>query len=152
MSPPASHDHGAFESGIIARLWQHCEDHALGVVTSGDTGFLLTQNPDTVLCPDVAFVSAERHRQRDSSEAFFPGAPDLAVEIVSASNSMREVEQKAQQYLAAGATLVWVINPQRRAATEYAPTKPPVTLGISDALDGGAVVPGFRLPLRRIFR
>ena len=77
--------------------------------------------------------------------------PDLVVEIVSPSDSMREVHEKAQMWLRFGVVLVWVVYPDSRTIAVYQSGAPVVTLTEDDTLDGGPVLPGFTLPVRDIF-
>ena len=80
----------------------------------GEAGYVLARNPDTVRGPDLSFIARERLVGFDDSR-FFEGAPDLAVEILSPSNRPGEVRAKAPEYLAAGARLVWVVDPSARS-------------------------------------
>src|ERR1035438_3607622 len=97
--PPAGFDHGDQENEIMFLLTQHARKHKLGRVVTGDTGFRL--NDRTVLAPDVAFIRKDRVKAI-RSERFAKGAPDLAVEIVSPSDGIRQYTRKVKQYLAAG--------------------------------------------------
>jgi Uma2 family endonuclease len=81
----------------------------------------------------------------------FPGAPDLAVEVLSPSNRWRDVREKVADLLAAGTRLVWVIDPPRRKVTVYRALLAPHVLGPTDILDGEDVVPGFSLPVSALF-
>jgi len=77
---------------------------------------------------------------------YWPGPPDLAVEVMSPNDSKPEVERKVQEYLRKGVRLVWVVFPRKPAVAVYRPGAPVEMLGESDALDGGEVVPGFAFP------
>jgi Uma2 family endonuclease len=108
---------------------------------------MLTRTPDTVRAPDVSFVRTE---QLVDTDHFFPGAPDLAIEVISPSDSYREVRAKVREYIAAGAGMVIVIDPDDQTATVT--TRERTTdLTINDTLDGADVVPGWSLPLRELF-
>lgn len=96
-------------------------------------------------------MSAERLAATVRRGPFFEGAPDLAVEVVSPGNTRREIAGKVRDYLAAGSRAVWVVNPERRTVTVHRPDREPERLAGSDVLDGGPVLPGFRLPLSEIF-
>ena len=76
------------------RLAQYVEEHDLGAVYAAETGFILARNPDTVRAPDVAFVSRERLRAAAAAPGYWPGPPDLAVEVVSPSDTFSEMEGK----------------------------------------------------------
>jgi len=144
---PAGEEHGGIGLAIAARLWNHVQTHRLGKAYNADTGFVLRSSPDTVRAPDAAFVRADRvvHLQQ-----YFPGAPDLAVEVISPNDRYTEVEEKVREYLAAGSRMVVVIDPRRHTAIVHTPAATQ-RLSIDDTLDGADVVPGWRLPLRELF-
>jgi len=148
---PAGFDHGAIISNIHYLLTAHVKTNKLGVVLGAETGFLLSSSPDTVRAPDVAFVTASRVPGAGRPAGYFPGAPDLAAEVVSPRDTVEEVEDKVDEYISAGARLVWVINPKRRSVTIYQPDANPIVLRDGDALDGAGVVPGFRCAVSEIF-
>jgi Uma2 family endonuclease len=99
----------------------------------------------------VAFVSTERLPEGRVPEAFLRGAPDLAVEVLSRSDNPVDVQQKIRDYLEAGARLVWVAAPQARTVTVYRPDGSARLLREPESLDGEDVLPGFSLPLVRLF-
>ena len=112
-----------------------------------DTGFILSRNPDTVRVPDVPFV--RKARELDD-RGFFPGAPDIAIEVVSPSDRLTEVRRKVGDYLRAGTLLVIVIDPDTQIAWTYTQSGQR-ELTINDSLEGLDVVPGWTLPLRELF-
>ena len=116
----------------------------------GETGFVLARNPDTVRGPDLSFISRERLKDLDDAR-FFSGAPDLAVEILSPSNRRGEMHAKVADYLAAGARLVWVVDPKRKSVTTYRTLLSPRRLELNEAIDGEEVFPGLVIPLTAIF-
>lgn len=148
---PAGFGHGAVVLKIAGPLWQHVESRKLGLVLAAETGFRLASNPDTVRAPDVSFVRRDRLPEGGLTTAFFAGAPDLAVEVLSPDDRVFDVEQKIADWLAAGASAVWVVNPKSRTIAIHRPDNAPQTLVVPDTLDGGDVVPGFRLPVADIF-
>ena len=150
MSPTGG-KHGILTSRINSALAQYVEANASGETFGAETGFVLTTNPDTVRAPDAAFVSRERIPPGDFPEKFWPGAPDLAVEVISPSDTLYEVEEKIEEYLEAGVKLVWIVNPKKRTVTIYQPNAQPQTLTEADTLDGREVVPGFQYSLARLF-
>jgi Uma2 family endonuclease len=115
------------------------------------TGFTLATNPDTVRAPDVAFVSRERLKKVKSASGFWPGAPDLAVEVVSPGDTYTEVEEKAIDWLAAGARMVLALNPRKRTVTVYRSLNDIVILNDDATLDLDDVVPGFKILVKDIF-
>ena len=122
----------------------------LGLVTGPDGTLQLMAN--LVRIPDVAFTSWDRLPGRQRPAAPVPHlAPNLAVEVLSQSNTPGEMAVKRQDYFAAGVELVWEINPDARTVAVYTSVTDITTLTAADALDGGAVLPGFTLPLRDLF-
>lgn len=148
---PAGFDHGMVAMRIGSLLLAHVDNHKLGVVVGAETGFVLARNPDVVRGADAAFVAAARVPATGWPVKFWEGAPDLAVEVLSPSDTIEQVEEKVDDYLSAGTPLVWVINPRRKTVTVYRPGGKPVILAESDTLEGDAVVPGFNCLVRRIF-
>jgi Uma2 family endonuclease len=143
---------------LLARLAIFVEDHELGDVTGADGGFRPDpEHPrDTELAPDVAFVRADRLPSRTSPEyaKALRLAPDLAVEVVSPSQSRRDLAAKARLFLSFGTRLVWVVLPKQRQVDVFriGSDEPSATLGIDDTLDGEDVVPGFSYPVAALFR
>ncbi|MDT4898998.1 MAG: hypothetical protein QOH25_4075 [Acidobacteriota bacterium] len=150
MSPTGG-KHGILTARITLALAQYVEANGLGETLGAETGFILATNPDTVRAPDAAFVSRERIPPGDFPEKFWPGAPDLAVEVISPSDTLYEVEEKIEEYLEAGVKLIWIINPKKRTITIYQSNIEPQTLTEADTLDGREVVPGFQYSLARLF-
>jgi Uma2 family endonuclease len=148
---PARHEHGRVAVRFTWRLAQHVETNNLGVVYAAETGFTLATNPDTVRAPDVAFVSRERLDEAKRASGFWPGAPDLAVEVVSPGDTYTEVEEKAIDWLAAGARMVLALNPRKRTVTVYRSLNDIVILNDEATLDLDDVVPGFKILVKDIF-
>jgi Uma2 family endonuclease len=148
---PAGGEHGAISAGLIVQLGAYVRKHKLGRVFTSETGFWITRDPDTVRAPDAAFVRTARIPKSGLPIGFWPGAPDLAVEVTSPSDTLEEVEDKVQQWLASGTALVWVVNPKRRTVTVYSSPSQATILAVNDELDGGEVLPGFRIRVSEIF-
>lgn len=148
---PAGFDHGAIIMNLGAPLSAHVRSNNLGVVCGAETGFRLASDPDTVRAPDIAFVRRDRIPASGRPVGFWPGAPDVAVEVLSPGDTVFEVDQKVAAWLTAGATAVWVVNPQRRTVTVHRATGAPRTLSEQDTLDGEDIVPGFRLSVADVF-
>jgi Uma2 family endonuclease len=123
----------------------------LGVVFGAETGFKIASSPDTVRAPDIAFVRRERIPESGIPKEFWPGAPDLAVEVLSPGDRIKAVEEKVGDWLASGASAVWVVDPKRKSVTVYRSLKDTQTLLEDDELDGQTVVPGFRCRVADIF-
>lgn len=142
--------HAQVQARVITLLDAWVRSRGLGQVL-GDAGFLLARNPDTVRGPDVSFVTGDRWDAVEDKSRFFPGAPDLAVEILSPSNRAGEIHAKVADYLAAGARLVWIVDPERRSVTIHETLLAPRRLGPRDVLDGGDVLPTLAIPVESIF-
>jgi Uma2 family endonuclease len=148
---PAGSEHGAIIVKLTVRLGYHVEANDLGVCFGAETGFKLASDPDTVRAPDVAFVRRERVPESGIPKKFWPGAPDLAVEVMSPDDTLKEVEEKAGQWLASGASAVWVIDPKQRSVSVYRSASDVTRLSEADELEGQEVVPRFRCKVSEIF-
>ncbi len=153
MMTPASPVQGRYASRLSAALLAFVEEHALGEVYTAEPGFLLKPEPEpTVRAPDVAFVRKDRIPKEEEQEGFWPLAPDLAVEIVSPSETAETIQEKVRDYLAAGTRLIWLVYPKLKIVVEYRSDRQIRQLSIEDSLEGGEVLPGFQHPLKNLFR
>lgn len=150
MEPPPGIEHGSWAARLTAYLLFYAEPRQLGRVI-GEAGYILERGPDTVRGPDVSFVTTERWRQAIDRTGYFEGAPDLAIEVASPGDAHRHLAAKATSYLRSGSRLVWVVWPIRRSIEVFSPGAPPFQLSGADVLDSGEVLPGFRLPVSRVF-
>lgn len=148
--PPPGTAHGWAAADVVGLLFPFVRKHRLGRV-SGEAGYVLARDPDTVRCPDASFVSAGRLASAEWKGPYLVGAPDLAVEVVSPGDRASEVAAKTGEYLAAGAQAVWLIDPRRQTVTVHLPGREPHTLGREDAVDGHPYLPGLRLRVAEIF-
>ena len=149
MMSPAGSRHGSVVARLTGRMVGFVDEDRLGAVFGAETGFRIQHDPDSVRAPDVAFVRASR-LPADLPEGFFPGPPDLAVEVVSPSDRASEVLAKVQDWLEAGSAAVWVVDPETRRVSVYRAGEMAV-LKETDVLSGGDLLPGFSLPVARIF-
>ena len=117
----------------------------------GDLGFVLSRNPDKVRAPDVSFVSASQLREHPMREGYYEGYPDLAVEVASPNDRLRDVEEKVQEYFDAGTRLVWLVYPVLRVVTVRYPDGRGQTLRGDDVLSGEDVLFGFEVKLTDLF-
>lgn len=145
---PASEEHGFIELDLAARLHLFVKEHRLGRVYAGDTGFRLS--PDTVRSPDIAFVRKSRVAEL-RSKGFAKGAPDLAVEILSPSNTVGEMTRKVRQYFAAGCHTVWIVDPERMQVEVLEVAGKGSTLGSADVLEAPELLPGFSVTVADLF-
>ena len=116
-----------------------------------EVGYLLATGPDTVRAPDVAFWSAERLAEMGDVTDYFPGSPDLVVEVLSPTNRPTAIATQVAEWLEHGAKLVIVVNPRRRSVGVYRPGQPPQALGVEDTLSGEDVVPGWSMAVGDLF-
>ena len=150
MAPSGSHP-GDIALRISWRLAQYVEENHLGKTYAAETGFMINTNPDTVRASDLAFVSRDRIKTIGDSQGFFPGSPDLAVEVISPNDTYTEVEEKALDWLRSGTQMVVVIDPRKQTATVYRDFDDIAILTQDQVLDGGDIVPGWTLPLAVLF-
>jgi Uma2 family endonuclease len=148
---PVGFLHGAIAGKLIGLLRVWVEQHGAGGVVAPEIGFVLARNPDTVRAPDVAYIAAARIPPGDPSTKYWETAPDLAVEVVSPSDSAEELNEKVQLYLAAGTPLVWVISPRTRSVTAYLPDGEARVYRQDDVLEQDEVLPGFHCPVADLF-
>ena len=157
---PTGLEHLDVTRKLYRALDRYVDAHDLGIVTLPDTGFRLTRpgEADTVLSPDIAYVSAARVQQlpppgTPERKKFLPVAPDLAVEVASPDQHHPEMADKARLYLASGVRLVWLVWPNHQQVDIWRPgvDQPTATLGASDTLDGLDVLPGFTHPVADLF-
>lgn len=148
--PPAGYNHGAVGMSLGALLFSHVRSNNLGRVTGPDTGFLLAHDPDTVRAPDISFVRRERLID-PLPVKYWDGAPDLAVEVLSPSDSATEMDAKVQEYLDAGATEVIVITPKMKMVKIFRHGHTATVLRSGDLLRDLESVPGFQCQVDEIF-
>ena len=147
---PAGGEHGAIGSRTCRRIGNFVEANDLGEVFNADTGFIISTDPDTVRCPDVSFVRKERILADGIPKGFMHGAPDLAVEVISPSDSYSEVAEKAAQLLEAGTQLVVLIDPRTRTVSLHYDGEID-RLSEGDTLTLGDVLPGFECGVGELF-
>ena len=131
-------------------LTSFVRERNLGIVAGPDG--LMRLFPGLIRIPDISFVSwARLPGGRLPRDPIAPFAPDLAVEVLSPSNTRQEMERKLQDYFSAGVQLVWYVDPVARTLMVYTAVDRAVLLRENQTLAGGAVVPGFLLPLVELF-
>ena len=146
--PKAPHGRATMRLGIP--LGQFVWDHDLGEIYD-HSGYQLTVNPDTVLGPDIAFISKERLKEVGEVEGYWQGPPDLAVEVRSPGDRRGKVNKKISLWLGSGAKQVWIVEPKHRSVTVYRSETDTTTFSGSDYLEAQDLFPGFRISLDRIF-
>jgi Uma2 family endonuclease len=148
--PMAGEEHGslAFEFGLEVGIY--VRQHNLGRCYAAETRFVIARDPDTAIAPDWAFISKER-MSLTPRKGFGQVVPDALLEVRSPGDTRREAEEKMQRWIAAGVRLGWELDPSRQVVTIYRPGAAPEELTANDVLSGEEVLPGFSLPLRRLF-
>lgn len=148
MRPSKEHGKIAAKTATLLQKWV---EQGAGGEVGVEAGFILAHDPDTVRGPDVYYVSNDRLAADDKANAFWTVAPDLAVEVVSPSETADEVLEKISDYLAAGAPLVWVIYPRTRKVLVHTPGGMARTYGETDTIEHPDVLPGFSCKVADLF-
>jgi Uma2 family endonuclease len=146
--PPASEEHGFCGSNIGVILANHVKKFKLGRIYNSATGFRL--NATTVRAPDAAFVRKDRVAAVRQG-VFANGAPDLAVEVFSPSDSVRQLMRKVKQYFAAGCHTVWIVYPERREVNVLEASGTDRLLREADTIDAPELLPGFSVMVAEFF-
>jgi Uma2 family endonuclease len=135
---------------LATALQQFVAEHDLGIVT-GESG-MIRMPANLVRIPDVAFIAWKKFPGRELPNQGAPRiVPDLAIEVLSKSNTKAEMARKLREYFDVGVRLVWFVDPQKRTVTVYRSATQSKTLSVDDRLDGGKVLPGFELPVKSLF-
>jgi Uma2 family endonuclease len=148
---PSGAEHSMIGAGIAAELRRAARAGGWGQAFGADCGFILAAEPGSVRAPDAAFVRTARLPSGRVPKSFFPGAPDLAVEVVSPDDTAAELHAKVGEYFAAGAQLVWVVYPEGREVYVYRSAAEIEVVGVGGILGGDPVLPGLSIPVAEIF-
>ena len=148
---PAGGAHGVVAGTVFAALNAFVAAQQLGLCFPDGTGFLLPGLGDTVRSPDAAFLRADKLPRHGFDSGWIAAAPDLVVEILSPSETAADLEGKLRDYAAAGTQLIWVVDPALRVVAVKAANAPERRLSEPDTLEGDAVLPGFAIPVARLF-
>lgn len=147
---PPGYEHCDHTATILVEMRTYVKARKLGNVVS-ELGFILKRNADLVRAPDVAFISQEKLQAQGRTRKFWEGAPDLAVEVLSPDDRPGEVLRQVGEYLDAGTRLVGVVRAMSRRVSVYRSPDDVRTYGPEDTLCGEEVIPGFSLPVSKIF-
>ncbi|MFQ3662203.1 MAG: Uma2 family endonuclease [Chloroflexaceae bacterium] len=147
LPPGRKHGRIALKLGRLLDSWAEAHGGETGV----EAGFILKRDPDTVRSPDVYYVRPERLPEGEVAEGFWTIAPDLAVEIVSPSDTAEGIHEKVRDYLAAGTAAVWVVYPRSRSIIVHTPDGLARTWGPEGSLESPELLPGFRLRIAELF-
>ena len=143
--------HGRAAMRLGAPLGQFVLNHDLGEFFISEVGFQLTWNPDTVLGPDLSFISKDRLQEAGEVSGFWQGPPDLAVEVLSPGDRRGKVNKKILQWLGFGTRQVWIVDPKHGTVTIYRSETDAMTFSGSDYLEAQDLFPGFRISLDKVF-
>ncbi len=151
MNPPAF-KHMLLANRLSTRLSVYVETHDLGYV-GAEGGYLMHTDPDsgkqTVLIPDVSFVS--KARKPKNLDDLFMGAPDLAVEIISPSETYMMIRAKLRDYFAYATRMVWLVYSDTPSIEVFTSFENAAIAGLDGVISGGEVIPGFTLSVRDVF-
>jgi len=143
-------DESVLNGLLCAFLANHVRPRKLGILTNASGMFRL--KPGLIRIPDIAFLSKARYRRGKRPKGPIAKiAPDLVVEIISKGNTKTEMRWKLREYFEAGVLLVWYVDAKSHTVQVFTAVDRSVTLGEDETLDGGNVLPGFRLPLSQLF-
>ena len=148
---PVGLQHSAIVMRLGSLLTSYVGKKRLGIVGT-EGGFKLRSKPETTRAPDLHFVSQARLAKEGITEKFADYPPDLAVEVLSPSDTASDVQQRVEEYLSARVPLVWVVDPKLQRVTVYRSLRDVKVLTPSQQLDGGQVIPGFRVKVANIFK
>ncbi len=153
MSPKNDFYHGDICSQLLAALVSFNTAHKLGAVLDSSTGFWMKNR--NCRAPDISFVTNARLKSlgfKRSTRTFFPGATDLAVEILSLNNTRADIEERLRDFFSSGTQLAWVINPRTESVEVCRSLTQRKLIGPGGFLDGEDLLPGFKYPIADLFR
>ena len=153
MSPKNTWYHGLICVRLSAALVHFSSEHRLGAVLDSSTGFWMHNR--NCRAPDISFVPKSRLTAlgfKPKEERFFPGAPDLAVEILSPNNTRAEIDARLRDFFSSGTQLAWIINPETESVEICRSLTQRKLLGSGAFLEGEDLLPGFRYPLADLFK
>lgn len=145
---PVNLTHGTVVARLTWSLQGWVQEH--GGRVAPEVGWVLQRNPDTLRGPDLSFIRAERLPDLPLT-GFVPGAPDLAIEVLSPDDRAAEITRKVRQYLQAGARAVWLVDPEARQVQVLAAGGADQRLENEDTLTAPGLLPGWALPLAQLF-
>jgi Uma2 family endonuclease len=150
VEKPVGYWEAIIASRLSAKLGVYADERSLGVVSGADSTMRM-KSSGRVRLPDVSFVSKDRLPK--TREPIPTLAPDLAVEVLSESNTVEEMAEKLREYFQSGTRLAWLIDPRTSTVAVYhAPSEPTRVLDASAHLDGEQIVPGFAMSVADLFR
>jgi Uma2 family endonuclease len=149
---PSGWRHGQVVSNLHNILGPFIHVKQLGRTFGAETGFLLERSPDTVRAPEFAFIARENLPKDDPEEAFWPGVPDLLVEVLSPGDRTGEVDEKIAAWLSAGSRSVWIVDPVLETVTIYHSRTHVRVLTAVERIENDATIPGFSCGVDELFK
>ena len=153
MSPKNNWYHGRICVRLVTALANFVSEHRLGAVLDSSTGFWMHNR--NCRAPDISFVPKSRLAAlgfKPKDKRFFPGAPDLAVEILSPNNTRAEIDERLRDFFSSGTRLAWIINPDTECVEICRALTQRKLLGSGAFLEGEDVLPAFRYPIANLFK
>jgi Uma2 family endonuclease len=147
-----------YHAAVTARIsqligmWIDSQPEPRGEVYDGEAGLYLRRNPDTAVALDVVYMAPGSDAAQTDQTTMLEGIPTLAVEVLSPSNTMEEIHEKVDDYLEIGIPLVWIVDPHLRTVTVLRPNGPPEMFNTTHTLDCDPHMPGFTIPVVKLFR
>ena len=153
MSPKNNFEHENICAALLTAMRMFARAHHLGLVLGSSAGYWMANQ--NCRAPDISFIPKERLVKlgfSPKSRRFFPGAPDLAVEVLSPNNTRGEIEARLRDFFTSGAQLVWIINPETQSAEICLSLTERGLVSPEGELDGAHLLPGFRFPIADLFK
>jgi Uma2 family endonuclease len=147
--PPPKSLHTLVALTLLENVQQHLKQDEVHRAVP-EAGYILSHDPLTIRQPDVSVLSRERIRATDP-DSYFEGAPELAVEVVSPSDSAEDLDIKTKQYFQSGARQVWILYPKTQTVHVFSRSAGAVILDRDQTLEGGDLLPGFSVPVASLF-
>lgn len=141
-------------TGVLSyalEAWCRTRPAPAPMMCNGDIYFRLTRNPDTNVGVDVALATPAQVAAHAPGDRFFDGPPLVAAEVLSGSDTMEDVQEKINAYMASGTPLLWIVDPFDHTVTVYRPGQPPVLFNRTQNLVGDPELPGFVHPIADLF-
>ena len=153
MSPKNNSLHGKISAQLLSALFAFVTARKLGAVWDSSTGFWMHNR--NCRAPDVSFIRRERLKSigfKTTDRSFIPGAPDLAVEVLSPNNTRAEIDERLRDFFASGTQIAWIINPDTECVEVCYALDKRKLIGSGADLDGEDLLPGFRYPIADLFK
>jgi len=145
------HSRATIRIGKFLDNWLDDQPEPRGQILGGEAGIILRRNPDSTVGVDITYVGVDGMIRQAGSSTLIEGIPALGVEILSPSDTIEDINEKIDAYLEVRVPIVWIIDPFRRTVTVYQPEAEPRLYNVHDELTAEPHLPGFRVPVARLF-